>query len=136
MAALRPGRGQAMSNPQKRRVTSIRDDGKHRGKIGAQLGTMFAHVSRILDRFRRDKRQPAEPVERCGTRPKIAALSESRSGQPGASSSWPLGTTQRIVFQSLREAFLAHRRYEELRSKGIPHDTAIRQALGIPRVRP
>jgi hypothetical protein len=62
--------------------------------------------------------------------------SEKASGQPSASSSRPVAAMLRVVFQSLWEALAAHRRYEELRSRGIPHDTAIRQALGIPQVPP
>jgi hypothetical protein len=35
---------------------------------------------------------------------------------------------------ALREAVGAHRRYEHLKSRGVAHDTALRQALGIPAV--
>ena len=65
-----------------------------------------------------------------------AISSECRAAQRSGLSSRSLGSTLQIVIQSLREGLDAHRRYEELRSKGIPHDAAIRQALGLPRVEP
>ena len=37
----------------------------------------------------------------------------------------------RTLLGALREGLAAHRRYEHLRSKGIHHDPAIRQAFGI-----
>jgi hypothetical protein len=40
----------------------------------------------------------------------------------------------RIVFQSVWEGFAAHRRYHQLRSQGVPHDTAIRQAMNVPQL--
>jgi hypothetical protein len=36
-----------------------------------------------------------------------------------------------IILEALREAFTAHRRYEHLRSEGVHHDLAIRQAFRI-----
>jgi hypothetical protein len=33
--------------------------------------------------------------------------------------------------EALREGLAAHREYEELRSRGMPHDTALRAALGL-----
>jgi hypothetical protein len=36
----------------------------------------------------------------------------------------------RTVYEALREALAAHRRYESLISKGQPHDAALRDALG------
>ena len=47
--------------------------------------------------------------------------------------SWPIATKLRSVSNALREGIAAHRHYEHLRSRGIPHDAAIRQALGISR---
>jgi hypothetical protein len=32
------------------------------------------------------------------------------------------------------EALAAHRHYEHLRSRGVPHDTAIRESLGLGHV--
>ena len=48
--------------------------------------------------------------------------------QTGVSSS-PFATTLRTIWDALREGIVAHRQYEHLMSKGIPHETAIRQAL-------
>jgi len=42
-------------------------------------------------------------------------------------------TTSRLqaIWDALREGITAHRHYEQLTSRGIPHDTAIRHALRI-----
>jgi hypothetical protein len=40
-------------------------------------------------------------------------------------------TALRIVSEALRESLAACREYEDLRSRGVPHDTALRQALGF-----
>jgi hypothetical protein len=48
---------------------------------------------------------------------------------PLAGWSWP--TTLRSFIDALREGFVAWREYERLRARGITHDLAIRQALGI-----
>jgi uncharacterized protein YjiS (DUF1127 family) len=53
------------------------------------------------------------------------------SSQPAGFSSSPTATKLRAVWDALREGIAAHRQYEHLRSRGIPHDMAIRQALGI-----
>jgi hypothetical protein len=55
----------------------------------------------------------------------------SRSTQPTDRWSWPTARVLRIIGGALRDAFAAHRRYEHLRWRGFPHDTALRQALGI-----
>jgi hypothetical protein len=55
------------------------------------------------------------------------------SSQPTGFSSSPIAAGLRTIWDALREAIAADRRYERLRSMGIPHDTAIRQALGISR---
>jgi hypothetical protein len=125
-----------MSKPRNERITSIRlrGDGK-RAKTVTQLVIMLARAGQILNRLRRNERRRPGLTGRHGAKPAIAPLPESRSDRPGGSSSRPVGTTLRMVFQSLREACAAHRRYEELRSKGIPHATAISQALDIPCVR-
>jgi hypothetical protein len=106
----------------------LRDDGKGRGEAGKQSGALFPRVGRILNPFRRGGRR-VQLVEG----PKVAARPESAPAQPSRSA--PVAVTLRVLFQSLREASAALRRYEELRSKGIPHATAIRQALDIPCVR-
>jgi len=54
-----------------------------------------------------------------------------RSAHPTAASSWPTVTALRTMCDALREGLAAHRQYEGLRSRGIPHDTALREALGI-----
>jgi len=53
------------------------------------------------------------------------------SAQPIGFSSWPIAIKLRTIWDALREGTAAHRQYEQLRGKGIPHGTAIRQALGI-----
>jgi hypothetical protein len=37
----------------------------------------------------------------------------------------------RLFCEALGESLAAHRHYEELRSKGIAHDSALRQALAL-----
>jgi hypothetical protein len=43
----------------------------------------------------------------------------------------PAITILRMLFEALGESLAAHRHYEELRSKGIAHDSALRQALAL-----
>ena len=50
---------------------------------------------------------------------------------PLAGWSWLSSTTLRAFIDALREGFAAWREYEQLRRRGIAHDLAIRQALGI-----
>lgn len=50
---------------------------------------------------------------------------------PADHPSWPIATALRTVLDALLEAVEAHRQYEHLRSRGTPHDRALRQALGI-----
>jgi hypothetical protein len=40
-------------------------------------------------------------------------------------------TALRLFCEALHEGLAAHRYYEELRSKGIAHDSALRQALAL-----
>jgi hypothetical protein len=54
-----------------------------------------------------------------------------RCTQPPAASSWPTVTALRAACDALREGLAASRQYEQLRSRGVPHDTAIRSALGF-----
>jgi hypothetical protein len=44
---------------------------------------------------------------------------------------WSFAEVLRNACDALREAMAAHRQYECLRSKGVRHDTALRQALSI-----
>jgi hypothetical protein len=37
----------------------------------------------------------------------------------------------RSIFATFGEGLAAHREYEALRSRGMPHDTALRAALGL-----
>jgi hypothetical protein len=53
------------------------------------------------------------------------------SSQPTSFSSSPIATKLRAIWDALREGIAAHRHYEQLTSRGISHDTAIRQALRI-----
>jgi hypothetical protein len=48
-----------------------------------------------------------------------------------AASSWPTVIALRAGCDALREGLAASRQYEQLRSRGVPHDTAIRSALGF-----
>ncbi len=45
--------------------------------------------------------------------------------------SWPIPKAWRNLCDALREAVAAHRRYEWLRSRGVPHDAAVMEALSI-----
>jgi hypothetical protein len=38
-----------------------------------------------------------------------------------------------MVMDALRESFAAYREYERLRRRGVPHDAAIRESLGVGR---
>jgi len=51
-----------------------------------------------------------------------------------APATWPMVATLYAMWDAWREALAAHRHYELLRSRGIPHDTAIRESLGLGRV--
>ena len=43
----------------------------------------------------------------------------------------PIATRLRAIADAWREGLAACRQYEELRSSGVPHDRAIREALGL-----
>jgi hypothetical protein len=58
----------------------------------------------------------------AGTNPTV------RSSQPTPTSSWR--TALRMMCDAWCEGLAAHRRYEHLRSRGISHDTALRESLG------
>lgn len=45
--------------------------------------------------------------------------------------SWPIQRASRKLRDALVEAVTAHRRYEWLRSRGVPHATALKEALSI-----
>jgi hypothetical protein len=50
-------------------------------------------------------------------------------GEPGDKPLRPIAGALRTIWNVLGETIAAHRRYEDLRFRGDPHDTAIRQAL-------
>jgi hypothetical protein len=45
---------------------------------------------------------------------------------------WPVLTALRTLWEALHEGLAAHRRYERLRSRGVPHGPAISASLGMP----
>src|SRR6266852_3394316 len=53
------------------------------------------------------------------------------AAQRAACFAGPIVSTLRSMREAWREGLFAHRRYEHLKTTGIPHDTALRQALGI-----
>jgi hypothetical protein len=56
----------------------------------------------------------------------------ARSAQPpAASASWPIVSALRAMWDQLGEGLAAHRHYERLRSRGVPHATALRESLGM-----
>lgn len=59
------------------------------------------------------------------TRPRGRAVWRS------AASPWPAVTALRTIYDALCEGLAASRQYEHLRSRGVRHDAALRQALGI-----
>ena len=54
-----------------------------------------------------------------------------RPAQRADDRSRPTAVMLRTIRDALLEGLAAHRRYEHLRSKGVHHDPAIRQAFGI-----
>jgi hypothetical protein len=46
-------------------------------------------------------------------------------------SSWPAVTAVRMMCEAFCEGLAAHREYEALRSRGIAHGRALREALGL-----
>jgi hypothetical protein len=69
--------------------------------------------------------------------PNLEQTYQSRRRRP-REWSWPTVTTLLSFVDALHDGFAAYREYEQLRASGIPHDRAIREALGIgpSRVRP
>lgn len=49
--------------------------------------------------------------------------------RPTAASSSPAATALRTMWDAWCEGLAAYRRYEHLRSRGVPHETAISEAL-------
>jgi hypothetical protein len=66
-----------------------------------------------------------------------ADLGEACAGSTTApEQTWLFGTRTMLqtAVDALRESFAAFRAYERLRRRGVPHDAAIRQSLGVGRV--
>ena len=55
-----------------------------------------------------------------------------RSTRPAAAA-WSIAATLRAIGEAWREGLAAHRGYEHLRSRGMAHDAALRESLGIGR---
>ena len=53
----------------------------------------------------------------------------ARPARQGTAS--PIATTLRAIAGAWREGLAACRQYEELRSSGVSHDRAVREALGL-----
>lgn len=53
-----------------------------------------------------------------------------RSAHP-AGTGWAIAAALQSSWEAFREALAAHRHYERLTSRGVPHDTALREALGF-----
>ena len=54
-----------------------------------------------------------------------------RSPAPPAASAWPALAAVRMMCDAFCEGLAAHREYEALRSRGIGHGRALREALGL-----
>jgi hypothetical protein len=54
-----------------------------------------------------------------------------RPAQRTGSSSWPIATTLLSIPYALHRGLAAYRQYEHLKSRGISHDTALRETLGV-----
>jgi hypothetical protein len=70
----------------------------------------------------------------CATHPHAAHHATSHRGlfvRPTALSDWPMVAALVAMGEALREGLAAYREYEELRSRGMPHDSALRAALGL-----
>src|SRR5262245_41309125 len=70
----------------------------------------------------------------CTTHLDVAHQATSPPGlfvRPTALSAWPMVAALATMGEALREGLAAQREYEELRSRGLPHDTALRAALGL-----
>ncbi len=57
-----------------------------------------------------------------------------QAGPHVPAAAWSIAATLRAIGEAWREGLAAHREYERLRSRGMAHDTALREALGIGRV--
>src|SRR5688572_4262899 len=102
-------------------------DGKGRGET--------ARTGQCPDRFHCRKQHPADWGCANGEIPRLSRPLERQAVLPRGLSRWRVVAILRITIRSLREGLLAHRHYVDLRSKGVPHRTAIEGAMGIVRPR-
>lgn len=68
-----------------------------------------------------------EPIDHTFWDPSLATLPVEPAEYPFR----PIAVALRTTWDVLREAVRAHHQYEHLSSRRVPHDTALRQALGI-----
>ena len=54
-----------------------------------------------------------------------------RCSPPPAASAWPAVAAVRMMGAAFCEGLAAHREYEALRSRGMAHERALREALGL-----
>jgi hypothetical protein len=54
--------------------------------------------------------------------------------QNTALAAWPMVATLHTIYDAWREALAAYRQYEHLRSRGVPHDAALRESLALGHV--
>jgi hypothetical protein len=62
---------------------------------------------------------------------RVASAAGGRGCVRPAGPCWPARSVLWMMCEALRDGLAAHRRYEELRSWGVAHDCALRQALAI-----
>jgi len=55
----------------------------------------------------------------------------SRYPDPATAVFWPAVAALRTIFDAFHEALAAQRQYEHLRSRGLSHNTAVAEALGV-----
>ena len=60
------------------------------------------------------------------------SLDELRLEAPYAA--LPMAATLHAIYDAWRDALAAHRQYEHLRSRGVPHDAALRESLALGHV--
>jgi hypothetical protein len=51
--------------------------------------------------------------------------------QETAPAALPVVATLHAIWDAWRDALAAHRQYEHLRSRGVPHDAALRESLAL-----
>ena len=61
----------------------------------------------------------------------VTPAAAAMNGRCRCSHSRPAHTVLRLMCEALQDGLAAHRHYEELTSRGVAHDSALRQALAI-----